>query len=88
MPLIQDIMAPGGGVILIPFVRIVISVLLVLTIMGFVANVARIHMVILGFLGSGLLFSLSMFEREFNKIQNRGPPTTSTTTKMNNNKTD
>eukprot|EP00535_Pseudo-nitzschia_heimii_P007862 CAMPEP_0197175386 /NCGR_PEP_ID=MMETSP1423-20130617/1617_1 /TAXON_ID=476441 /ORGANISM="Pseudo-nitzschia heimii, Strain UNC1101" /LENGTH=87 /DNA_ID=CAMNT_0042624529 /DNA_START=15 /DNA_END=278 /DNA_ORIENTATION=- len=84
--LIQEIMAPGGGVILIPFVRVVISLLLVLTIMGFVADVARIHMVVLGFLSAGLLFSLSMFEREFNKIQ-RGPKTTTTTMKANN-KTD
>ena len=85
--LIQEIMAPGGGVMLIPFVRVVISILLVMTIMGFVANVARIHMVVLGFLSGGLLFSLSMFEREFNKVKNRGPPSTTTTIKANN-KTD
>jgi hypothetical protein len=71
---------------LIPFVRVVISILLVLTIMGFVANVARIHMAVLGFLSAGLLFSLSMFEREFNKVNSRGPPPT-TTTKVSN-KTD
>ena len=76
--LIQEIMAPGGGVMLIPFVRVVISILLVLTIMGFVADVARIHMVVLGLLSAGLLFSLSMFEREFNKIQRRGPAGTTT----------
>mmetsp|Transcript_34334 Transcript_34334/g.37100 ORF Transcript_34334/g.37100 Transcript_34334/m.37100 type:complete len:89 (-) Transcript_34334:299-565(-) len=85
--LIQEIMQPGGGIILIPFVRVVISILLVLTIMGFVANIARIHMVVLGFLGSGLLFSLSMFERELDKVNKRGPPAT-TTTKVDNNKTD
>ena len=85
--LISEIMQPGGGVILIPFVRVVIAILLVLTIMGFVANVARIHMVILGCLSAGLLFSLSFFEREFNKVKNRGPPS-STTTKMASNKTD
>ena len=86
--MIQEIMAPGGGVMLIPFVRVVISILLVLTIMGFVADVARIHMVVLGFLSAGLLLSLSMFEREFNKIQKHGPATSTTTVSKANNKTD
>jgi hypothetical protein len=85
--MIQEIMAPGGGVMLIPFVRIVIAILLVMTIMGFVANVARIHMVVLGFLSAGLLVSLSMFEREFNKVKNRGAPPTSKSSN-NSNKTD
>jgi hypothetical protein len=39
--------------------------------MGFVAGIARIHMGILSFLSAGLLFSLSMFEREFNKVSGR-----------------
>jgi hypothetical protein len=82
--MIQEIMAPGGGVMLIPFVRIVIAILLIMTIMGFVANVARIHMVVLGFLSTGLLVSLSMFEREFNKVTNKGPPSSRTSS----NKTD
>lgn len=86
--MIQEIMAPGGGVMLIPFVRVVISILLVLTVMGFVADVARIHMVVLGFLSTGLLFSLSMFEREFNKVRNSGPPSSTTTRVKANNKTD
>ena len=88
MSFISDILAPGGGIMLIPFVRFVISTLLVLCIMGFVADVARIHMVVLGFLSAGLLFSLSMFEREFNKVNNRGPPSSATTTAKANNKTD
>ena len=88
MSFIQEILQPGGGVMLIPFVRVVISVLLVLTIMGFVANVARIHMVILGFLATGLLLSLSMFEREFNKVTNKGPTATAGASKIDNNKTD
>ena len=87
MSFFQEVLAPGGGVMLIPFVRFVISLLFVLCIMGFVADVARIHMVVLGFLSAGLLFSLAMFEREFNKVKNRGPPSTTTTTKANN-KTD
>jgi len=74
--MISEIMAPGGGVMLIPFVRVVISILLVMCIMGFVADVARIHMVVLGFLSSGLLLSLAMFEREFNKVKNKGSPAT------------
>lgn len=88
-----EIMQPGGGIILIPFVRVIITMLLVLTMMGFVAGVARIHMGILSFLSAGLLFSLSMFEKEFNKVhgqQRSGNPSkvSSSTTKANNNKTD
>jgi hypothetical protein len=52
---------------LLPFVRLVILFLLLLTLTAAVLNVARIHMVILTFLGSGLLVSLSFFESEFNK---------------------
>jgi hypothetical protein len=88
-----EIMQPGGGIILIPFVRVIITILLVLTMMGFVAGVARIHMGILSFLSAGLLFSLSMFEKEFNKVhgqQRGGSPSqaSSTTTAKASNKTD
>lgn len=66
-------MEPGGGLLLIPFVRTIIGILLVLTLSGFVAGVARIHMAVLSFLSGGLLFSISMFEREYKKVQrNRG----------------
>jgi hypothetical protein len=72
-----EIMQPGGGIILIPFVRVIITILLVLTLMGFVAGVARIHMGVLSFLSAGLLFSLSMFEREFNKVHGQQRSNTS-----------
>jgi len=65
---------PGGGIMLLPFVRLVIGCLLVLTLAGFFAGVARIHMAILSFLSAGLLFSLSMFESEFKKV--KSSPTT------------
>mmetsp|Transcript_21108 Transcript_21108/g.51924 ORF Transcript_21108/g.51924 Transcript_21108/m.51924 type:complete len:96 (+) Transcript_21108:83-370(+) len=69
----SQIMEPGGGLLLIPFVRIIIGILLVLTISGFLADIARIHMAVLSFLSGGLLFSISMFEREYKKAQrNRG----------------
>jgi flagellar biosynthesis component FlhA len=71
MSFFAEIMQPGGGIMLIPFVRVIITILLVLTLMGFVAGIARIHMGILSFLSAGLLFSLSMFEREFNKVNGR-----------------
>ena len=60
-------MEPGGGVMLLPFVRVVIGMLMVLTTMGAIAGVARIHMVILSFLSAGLLISLSFFESEYKK---------------------
>ena len=69
---------------LLPFVRVVIGILLVLTVIGAIANVARIHMVILSFLSGGLLISLSFFESEFKKVraartgnESSGAPSTS-----------
>jgi hypothetical protein len=62
-------MEPGGGVLLLPFVKIVVGLLLLTTLTIFAAGVARIHMAILSFLSAGLLFSLSMFEVEFKKAQ-------------------
>jgi hypothetical protein len=66
---VSQIMQPGGGLLLIPFVRIIIGILLVMTLAGFLAGIARIHMAILSFLSAGLLFSISMFETEYNKAQ-------------------
>jgi uncharacterized protein involved in cysteine biosynthesis len=71
MAFISDIMAPGGGILLLPFVRIVISILLVCTLTTFVVGVARIHMAILSFLSAGLLFSLHMFETAYNNIKSK-----------------
>jgi hypothetical protein len=65
----SDVMQPGGGIMLLPFVRIVIGILLVLTIAGFCVGVARLHMAILAFLSAGLLVSLAMFESEFKKLK-------------------
>ena len=66
---VSQIMQPGGGLLLIPFVRLIIGTLLVLTLAGFLAGVARIHMAVLSFLSAGLLFSISMFESEYKKAQ-------------------
>lgn len=64
-----QIMEPGGGVMLLPFVRTVIACLLVLTTTAAAFGVARIHMIILTVLSTGLLFSLAFFEKEFKKMQ-------------------
>jgi hypothetical protein len=69
---IAQIMQPGGGIILLPFVRLVIAILLVLTVSAAVVGLARIHMIILAVLSAGLLVSLSFFESEFKKMQNGG----------------
>jgi hypothetical protein len=68
---ISQILEPGGGVILLPFVRVVVAMLLVLTMTAAVVNVARIHMIILSVLATGLLASLSFFEIEFKKMRSR-----------------
>ena len=87
MSFISDVMSPGGGVMLLPFVRLVVIFLLLLTSTAFLCGVARIHMAVLSFLGGGLLLSLSFFEAEYKKAQKRasGQPATgpaATTTKQ------
>jgi hypothetical protein len=54
---------------LLPFVRLVIGCLLALTVLAAILDVARIHMVVLSVLSSGLLLSLSFFESEFKKAR-------------------
>mmetsp|Transcript_422 Transcript_422/g.581 ORF Transcript_422/g.581 Transcript_422/m.581 type:complete len:93 (-) Transcript_422:213-491(-) len=66
-----QVMEPGGGVKLLPFVRVVIALLFILTVTGAVVGVARIHMVILSFLSAGLLMSLSFFESEYSKLTSK-----------------
>lgn len=72
MSFVSDIMAPGGAVLLLPFIRAVVTVLLCCTLMVFFAGVARIHMAILSFLSAGLLMSLRMFEQAYNKVKGKG----------------
>eukprot|EP00541_Cyclophora_tenuis_P005368 CAMPEP_0116551972 /NCGR_PEP_ID=MMETSP0397-20121206/6239_1 /TAXON_ID=216820 /ORGANISM="Cyclophora tenuis, Strain ECT3854" /LENGTH=92 /DNA_ID=CAMNT_0004076893 /DNA_START=41 /DNA_END=319 /DNA_ORIENTATION=+ len=69
MSFASDIMAPGGGVLLLPFIRVVVGLLLFCTVATFIAGVARVHMAILSFLSAGLLFSLQMFETAYNNIK-------------------
>ncbi|GKY99062.1 hypothetical protein MPSEU_000861900 [Mayamaea pseudoterrestris] len=66
---VSQVMSPGGGVMLLPFVRVVIVILLLLTFSAAVVGVARVHMVILSMLSAGLLISLSFFESEYNKLR-------------------
>lgn len=68
----SQIMEPGGGVMLLPFVRLVIGCLLCLTVAAAVAGIARIHMIILSVLSSGLLLSLQFFESEYKKARKGG----------------
>eukprot|EP00525_Craspedostauros_australis_P009842 CAMPEP_0198114052 /NCGR_PEP_ID=MMETSP1442-20131203/5550_1 /TAXON_ID= /ORGANISM="Craspedostauros australis, Strain CCMP3328" /LENGTH=91 /DNA_ID=CAMNT_0043771273 /DNA_START=173 /DNA_END=448 /DNA_ORIENTATION=+ len=91
MSFVSQVMQPGGGVMLLPFVRTVIGVLLILTMAGFAAGVARIHMAVLSFLSAGLLFSLSMFESEFRKLKAKAEgdgPAASAPARKEQNKTD
>ena len=76
-------MQPGGGIILLPFIRYVTIALMIGTSTAFICGFARIHMAVLAFLSLGLYLSLVFFEQEYNKIKNsrQAPPTTSTVTK-------
>jgi hypothetical protein len=87
MSFISDVMAPGGGVLLLPFVRLVITLLLICTVSIFIAGVARIHMAILSFLSGGLLVSLYMFENAYNNIKGRQESGTNSSSSRPNNKT-
>lgn len=71
MSFFSQLMEPGGGVILIPFVRVVIGALLCLTLVAAFLDVARLHMVILSFLCGGLFLSLQFFESEYKKLSGR-----------------
>ena len=88
------ILEPGGGVMLLPFVRTVIVFLLLLCLAAALFDVARIHMLILSFLSAGLLVSLSFFESEYNKMRGSyHTPSSSSSTAVapssgNNNKSD
>ncbi|GAX27971.1 hypothetical protein FisN_32Lu025 [Fistulifera solaris] len=86
----SQILEPGGGVMLLPFVRTVIAFLLLLCLTAALFDVARIHMLILSFLSGGLLLSLSFFEQEYKKVRRAAnsqaavAPTTSTSSTSNN----
>jgi hypothetical protein len=67
MSFVAQILQPGGGLLLIPFIRSVIMCLFMLTVTAFVAGVARIHMAILASLAGGLLLSISFFMGEYEK---------------------
>ena len=69
MSFVKNLLAPGGGVALIPFIRYTIGCLLLVCMAAFVSGVARIHMAILSFLSGGLLISLSFFQSEYEKMQ-------------------
>ena len=69
MSFAAQVLKPGGGVMLLPLVRLVIGCLMMLTTGAFFAGVARIHMAILTTLSAGLLVSLSFFESEYKKAQ-------------------
>ena len=73
-------MEPGGGVMLLPFVRLVISCLLILCSTAAFFDVARIHFAILAVLSGGLLLSLQFFESEFKKLRGSSSSVQTTTT--------
>ena len=67
MSFAAQILSPGGGVLLIPFIRMVIMVLFCTTAIAFCFGIARIHMAILSLLAGGLLLAISFFMTEYEK---------------------
>mmetsp|Transcript_16896 Transcript_16896/g.31998 ORF Transcript_16896/g.31998 Transcript_16896/m.31998 type:complete len:102 (+) Transcript_16896:44-349(+) len=72
MSFVSQILQPGGGVLLIPFIRTVILCLFATTVTAFFCGVARVHMAILSCLGGGLLLSISFFMNEYDKVLGDG----------------
>ncbi|KAL7513097.1 hypothetical protein ACHAXN_010155 [Cyclotella atomus] len=68
---ISDLLKPGGGIALIPFIRMTIVALLIMVILMGIAGVARIHMAVLAFLSVGLLISISWFEKAWDEVQSK-----------------
>jgi hypothetical protein len=67
--LFSQLLAPGGGLMLIPFIKIVIGLLLATCLTALYLGVAQIHMAILSFLSIGLLASLQMFQSAYAQVQ-------------------
>lgn len=63
-----QLMSPGGGIMLIPFIRGVIMCLFLTTIIAFISGFARVHMAVLGSLAGGLLMSISFFMNQYEKV--------------------
>ncbi|KAL3808884.1 hypothetical protein ACHAXA_005095, partial [Cyclostephanos tholiformis] len=72
MSFVQELLKPGGGIALIPYIRATIVALLLMVITMGILDVARVHMVVLAFLSGGLLISISMFEKAWNDMQGSG----------------
>lgn len=68
---VADVLAPGGAILLIPYIRIVIGCLFCTTVTAFIMGIARTHMAILSFLAGGLLLSIGFFVSEFDAAQKR-----------------
>jgi len=62
---VNDILEPGGALLLIPYIRIVVGCLFGTTMVAFLMGIARVHMAILSFLGGGLLLSIGFFLGEY-----------------------
>lgn len=69
---IQQILSPGGGLMLIPFTRAVICCLFLTTFSVFLIGVARVHMLILSFLSGGMWFALGYFEKAYKNAMHQG----------------
>ena len=66
--LFAQIMAPGGGILLVPFTRGIMVCLFILTVTIFIFGIARVHMAILSFLSLGLWITLGVFQKEYGKV--------------------
>mmetsp|Transcript_8441 Transcript_8441/g.10678 ORF Transcript_8441/g.10678 Transcript_8441/m.10678 type:complete len:110 (+) Transcript_8441:79-408(+) len=77
----SQLLSPGGGVLMIPFIRMVIFCLFCTTTIAFCFGVARVHMAILSCLAGGLLLSISFFLSEYEtaleKLKRTGDVTSS-----------
>lgn len=88
MSFVAELLSPGGGIKLIPFIRVVVMCLLGVCLATFVAGVARIHMFVLSCLSGGLLVSIAFFEHEFHRMHGGGSRSSSSSNTTQNNSRD
>jgi hypothetical protein len=79
---LSKILAPGGGILLIPFTRGIIACLFLVTSTVFIVGAARIHMFILSCLSCGMYFSLGFFEKAYAKALGQPVPVPSNVSKQ------
>jgi predicted RND superfamily exporter protein len=85
--LMEHLNEPGSSMKLLPVIQGVTIVLMLMCLAGIYVNVVRIHLMVMLFLGAGLLVSVSFVGREFEKAKTKKEPSTDEASKPHRTKT-